>query len=150
MKIKDNFLDKVKRDIKMYSGWVKDTKELLTMKNDLVFIPEELDEFEEGSYWSDSDLTIEIPWNPKLCDKVCNLLQDYDWFSTGDYKSGRAGAKPEYYIYYHHKETKIKITVKMSSSDKNSTCKLVQVGTETVEKPIWQVQCAEEFTVEDL
>jgi hypothetical protein len=141
-----------------YNKWYKQSKE--TSKRILnefgeLFPPElcefleQLDEFEyvqiywAGTVLSGADLYIYIPWQPKLCDDIVLAFQSAGWRIYLEY-AGKFDVMPTYTFNLKNEiDSSVNVYVKMDSDSAASTCRLVQTGTEIVEKPIWEVRCSE-------
>jgi len=98
----------------------------------------------EPEYYVESLVNMFIPWNIELVDFILGGLIDDGWEIAEDTNSGPSDSPwRRFELNYLNAPDDIKVnfTMTMSPTHFGSTCELVQVDTEIVEKPIYQVKC---------
>ena len=149
MKFYTEFIEVAGKIHQQYLEWAKQSTETFERLEPLIseifsddLLPENdlVTWYWSGTIISGADFNISLPWIPELCDEVCLQLEKNNFYLSFEWKND--GEYPTYTFNYHHRELpRLDVYVKMNSDDEGSTCKLVQVGTEIEEKPIWEVRC---------
>jgi len=93
--------------------------------------------------WDDEDIAIfiYIPWDKILADDILRLFAMFGWKITDekDYKKHYG----HYKFVLKHSDTHIEVNVEMQANLAGSKCELKIIGHKTIEKPIYEIICAE-------
>ena len=160
MNISEQVIQDSYKSIESYEAWVEQVRERTAYLKQYLpqYLPHRLQDYarlDENYLFVNSSSTghyiqINMPWNPKLYDEIALLLAVFEWELDSERKVNSFSG-PEYWTKHTHTALPdFHIAIHMESGKKGSTCQLVQVGTEIKENPIWEVRCADDFSVEDL